>query len=159
MKRSSILTALLLVYLAAPVWSAEIKQFRGQGPSRVFMQTLTGDTCANVDADGETAMARTLTLSERSHLLISFTFEWGGLDTDEEGLVSFTVDGGSTDSSAEWGFAGTTITRTSGNLTWAFANVPVGTHTVAAGARVEGGNLSAELNDCGFTVMVIERRD
>jgi hypothetical protein len=94
MKRSSILTALLLVYLAAPAWSAEIKQFRGPGPSRVFMQTLTGDTCANVDADGETAMALTLPLPKRSHLLISFTFEWGGLEAGEEGLVSFSVDGG-----------------------------------------------------------------
>ena len=120
------------------------------------MQTLTGDTCANVDADGETAMALILPLPKRSHLLISFTFEWGGLETGQEGLLSFTVDGGSTDSSAEWGFAGTAISRTSGNLTWAFANVPAGKHTVAAGARVEGGNLSAELNDCGFTVMVID---
>jgi hypothetical protein len=70
------------------------------------MQTLTGDTCANVDADGETAMALILPLPKRSHLLISFTFEWGGLDTGQEGLLSFTVDGGSTDSSAEWGFCG-----------------------------------------------------
>jgi hypothetical protein len=157
MKRSTILTALLLVSLATPVWSAEIQQFRGQGPSKVFMQTLTGDTCAHPDADGEIAMARTLTLSERSHLLVSFTFEWGGLEADEEGLLSFTVDGGSTAGSAEWGFAGTTTTRTSGNLTWAFADVPAGKHTVAAGGRVENGDLSADLNDCGFMVMVIPR--
>jgi hypothetical protein len=146
----------LLVSLAAPVWAAEIQQFRGR-PSKVFMQTLTEDTCARVDADGETPMALTLTLAERSHLLISFTFEWGGLDPGEEGLLSFTVDGGSTAASAEWGFAGTATTRTSGNLTWAFANIPAGQHSIAAAARIEGGNLSAELNDCGFTVMVIEK--
>jgi hypothetical protein len=84
-----------------------------------------------------------------------FSNEWGGLETGEEGLLSFTVDGGSTAGSAEWGFAGTPITRTSVNLTWAVANVPAGKHTVAAGARVEGGDLSAQLNDCGLTVMVI----
>lgn len=157
MKRSGILTTLSLFCLVAPAWSAEVEQFHGRGPSKVFMQTVTGDTCVTADADGETAMAQTLTLFERSHLLISFTFEWGSLVTGEEGLLSFTVDDGATASSAEWGFAGTGISRTSGNLTWAFANVPAGRHTVAAGARVEGGDTSAELNDCGFTVTVIRR--
>jgi hypothetical protein len=138
MTHARLFTAVWLVWLAVPVWSAEVQQFRGEGPSRVLMQTVTGDTCATANAGGVTAMSLTLALGE-------------------EGLLSFTVDEGSTAGSSEWGFSGTDITRTSGTLTWAFANIPAGKHTVAVGARVEGGDTAAELNDCGFTVMVIER--
>jgi hypothetical protein len=157
MTHARLFTAVWLVWLAVPVWSAEVQQFRGEGPSRVLMQTVTGDTCATANAEGVTAMSLTFGLPQRSHLWLSFTFEWGSLALGEEGLLAFTMDGGSTAGSSEWGFSGTDITRTSGTLTWAFANIPAGKHTVAVGARVEGGDTAAELNDCGFTVMVIER--
>jgi hypothetical protein len=157
MFNTRMIIAVGLLMLVAPVWSAEVQEFLGNGVNNIVMQTVTGDTCVTADADGETAMEITVRLQQRAHLLVSFTFEWGSLDVGEEGLLSFGVDGGSTAGTAEWGFAGTTSSRTSGNLMWAFADVPSGEHTVAVGARVEGGDTSAELNDCGLTVMVLKR--
>lgn len=123
-----------------------------QPPGNVFMQRLPGETCLNVGAEGQEAMSQTLTLRQTSDLLVYFTFEWGSLQVGEEGLLSFAV---ATEGSGEWSFAGVEITRTSGTLMYSFADVPRGTHTLAAHARVHGGDFSAELNECAMTVFVI----
>jgi hypothetical protein len=147
---------LCLLALAGLSWSAAPDFFQGKKVSQVLMQTVTDATRVTADADGETALELKVALSKPAHLMVSFTVEWGNLATGEEGLLSFTVGGGETAGSAEWGFAGTGITRTSGSLTWAFADVPAGVHLVSAQARVEGGDESAELNDCALIVTVIE---
>jgi len=125
---------------------------QGPPPSDVFMKTHSG-TCLAVAAEGQDALARTLTLPRESDLLLYFTFEWGSLNLDEEGLLSPKLD--EAFSSFEWSFAGNAFSRTSGTVMWSFAAVPAGTHTVAAHARLEGGDLSAQLNGCALTVFVI----
>jgi hypothetical protein len=131
-----------------------VDAFEGRDVRRVLLQTVTGDTCATADEDGEVALAQDLTLARRAHVIVSFTFEWGSLAAGEEGLISLTAG---SQSSAEWGFAGVVSTRTSSTITWAFADVPRGPLTVAAQGRVEGGDTSAELNDCGLIVTILER--
>lgn len=151
------LACVFVVCAAPPVCAQENERFRGEEPEKTYMQTLTGSTCLGVGIDSLTAMVQRVAFEERSHLSISFTFEWGRLESDEEGLLSMSVDDGAAGSSAEWGFAGTDLSRTSGNLTWAFPNVPAGVHKVAVHARVEGGDGEADLNDCGLTLFVIPK--
>jgi hypothetical protein len=122
-------------------------------PRNVFLQTRGNDVCLNVTADGQDAMTQTVTLHTQSSLVLYFTFEWGSLSSDEEGLLAPTLD--SSGSPFEWGFVGNDISRTSGTVMWSFANVPAGTHTVGFGARLQGGDVSAELNDCALTVFVV----
>jgi hypothetical protein len=112
----------------------------------VFTKTTTGEC-----SDGD--MSQTLTLNQKSRLLVSFTFEWGGLEDGEEGLLSPSLDGGF--ATFEWGFVGHTVPRTSGTVTWSFTNVPRGSHTVAFNARVEGGDEDSGLNECALTVIVV----
>jgi hypothetical protein len=151
--RTYVFSALCLLALAGLSWSAAPDFFQGKNVSQVLMQTVTGDTCVTADVDGETALELKVNLSKAAHLLVTFTFEWGSLVPGEEGLLSFAAGSAG---SAEWGFAGTDITRTSGSLAWAFPNVPKGVQLVAVSARVEGGDTSAELNDCALIVTVIE---
>ncbi len=125
---------------------------QGPPPSDVFMKTESG-TCLAVGAEGRDAMTQTLTLARESDLLLYFTFEWGSLNLDEEGLLSRRLD--DTPPPFEWSFAGNAFSRTSGTVMWSFADVPAGTHNVAAHARLEGGDLSAQLNGCALTVFVI----
>jgi hypothetical protein len=101
-------------------------------------------------------MSQTVTLHRASNLLVYFTFEWGALEAGEEGLLEFALDGvnASPESPFEWGFAGNVIPHSSGTVTWSFADVPAGTHMVAARGRVQGGDLNALLDDCALTVFV-----
>jgi len=124
----------------------------GSPPREVLMKTRSG-TCLSVAAQGQHALTQTLTLPRESNLLLYFAFEWGSLNPDEEGLIAPTLDG--PESPFEWSFAGNAFSRTSGTVMWSFANVPAGTHTVGPIARLEGGDLSAQLNECALTVFVV----
>ena len=125
---------------------------QGSPPPLLYFKTR-GAICLEFGAIGEDVMTQTVTLLHASNLLVLFTYEWARLDLDQEGLLHFTLDG-QAPAPFEWGFAGSSISRTSGTVTWSFTDVPAGTHTVAARARVEGGDLSAGLNECAMTVFV-----
>jgi hypothetical protein len=144
----------------------ETSTFRGGSPSDVFMQTNPG-FCATVDGSGGSVIQQEVTLSEESHLLVYFTFEWGTLSQTLEGLVDIPLlasDGTVISGSQEWGFAGSSMPRTSGTVMWSFDGVLPGTYTVHGAARVDatpagghpvGGAISAGLNECALTVFVL----
>jgi hypothetical protein len=153
----------VLAVMAFPDLSfGQTASIRGGSPSAVYMQKNPG-FCSTVVPDGVNVMEQEVILDASSHVLVSFTFEWSGLDTREEGLLNFSVDGQG--DNFDWGFLGNTQTKhTSGTVTWPFADVPAGQRTVIVGAWVDpipGGELpgagepSAGLENCALTVFVI----
>ena len=159
--------AVVLVIVALPgLGLGEPTSFHGGSPSDVFMQTNPG-LCATVDGQGGMVMGEEITFDDDSHVFLSFTYEWGTLDARLEGLVDLALldpDGTVIRSQGEWGFAGSRIPRTSGTVTWSFENVPAGTYTAIAGARVDAspagglplaGELSAGIEECALTAFVI----
>ena len=134
---------------------------QGGSPSDVFTQTLP-DTCLTAGPNGETAMGQAFTLDAESNVLVYFTFAWGRLNANEEGLIMIGLDG--EEGPFEWGFPGNnTTTRTSGTVMWTFDNVSGGEHRVDAFARVDvipsgsrgGAPPVADVNGCALTVFVI----
>jgi hypothetical protein len=125
--------------------------------SRVYMQeTPESGVCIATGPSSGYGFPLTLTLDHKSHLSLLFTGEFGGLDANEEGYLSFSLDGGPTGSPG-WSFtAPPEITRDAATISWTFSDVPKGTHTVAVGARVAGGNQSGQIDRCSLTVTVIE---
>jgi hypothetical protein len=66
----------------------------GGVPSDVLMQTQGApETCIRTNADGRTGMPQEIELSETSHILAYFTFEWTGLERREYGLLHLELDG------------------------------------------------------------------
>ena len=139
----------------ATIMTPSFSTAQGSPPPVVYFKTVSA-ICLEFGAVGEDVMTQTVTLHRESNLLVLFTFEWGALDVDQEGLLHFTLDG-QAPAPFEWGFAGSAISRTSGTVTWSFTDVPAGTHTVAARARVEGGDVSAGLNECALTIFAFPR--
>lgn len=161
--RKSRLVALVagIVVIAVPsVVMGAIISREGGPPTRVYMQKQPGESVW-VDENGANVMEQQVDLGATSHLIVSFTSEWGRLDISEEALLSFYLDGES--DTQEWGIAGTRITRTSGTWTWVFYDVPAGSHTLQVSARIDAtppGSTqpregSADANDPVLTVTVI----
>ena len=125
--------------------------------SRVYMrETQMGQVCITTDAGAQHGFPLTLTLNHGSHLSVLFTGEFGGLDENEEGMLLFSLDGGSM-MSPQWSFsAPPQITRDAATISWTFPNVPKGTHTVEVDAQVTGGNQSGQIDRCSLTVTVID---
>jgi hypothetical protein len=156
-------TAVAVVAAVVAVFAVMLPGFgqttssHGGTPTEVFMQTHP-DTCLAVGPNDQTAMEQDFTLSDASHVLIYFTFEWGRLSSGEDGHIIPRLDGGGPFNGVEaWRFSGTTTTRTSGTIMWTFDNVAAGDHEVQVFARVSRGLSapSADLNDCALTVFVI----
>jgi hypothetical protein len=138
----------------------------GGSPSDVYMQTEPApEPCAEVPADGTTAMPQDIQLAVPSHVLAYFTFEWSGLDAHEFGLLNLVLDGSGPGPNYEFTPANPRI-NPNGTVMWSFPNVPPGTHTVAVYAAVDdldpipGGSgqdsgLFAALENCALTVFVI----
>ena len=159
------LVAVLAVMAFPGVGIGEPTTIEGGSPSAVYVST-NPDTCAVADVLGANPMPTAVTVEGASHLLVSFTSEWGRLDIREEGLLAFEIlvgDNVVASTPFEWGVAGTRTTRTTATVTWAFDNVSAGDYTVRMSARVdatpaggtEGGALSADLNECALTVSVV----
>jgi hypothetical protein len=137
-------------------------EFEGTSPSQV--STVSNDgTCLEVGAIDGVALDQEITIEAMSHLVVSFTGGWEGLDAAEKGRVSFQLVGpGGTASSNPWSFGGDRASRAAGTVTWSFQGVAPGKYSIVAIALVESSAGSgsqtpatAELNDCALTVFVI----
>jgi hypothetical protein len=165
------LFALLLVtatfgWLAWSLTNAErstpAHEFEGSSPSEVSTRSIAG-TCVSVGQADRDALAQEITLEASSHLLVSFTAEWAGLDSGEEGRLAFEVVGPAwTERSDAWTFGGRPNASTSGSVTWSFESVAAGAYSVTAvasvGASAASGSLtalSAALENCALTVFVV----
>jgi hypothetical protein len=137
-------------------------EFEGTSPNRV--STLSNDgTCLEVGAVDGAALDQEITIEAMSHLVVSFTGGWAGLDAAEKGHVSFLLVGpGGTASSNPWSFGGDRASRASGTVTWSFGGVAPGMYSIVAiagvGSSAGSGSqtpVAAELNDCALTVFVV----
>jgi hypothetical protein len=131
----------------------------GASPSDVYTQTFDDDFCGNVtlNQNGQTIMDQEFNLEAESNVVVYFMFQFGFQTPRQEGLMSFGLDGASTNK--EWGVAapGSTTAqsfsvRQSTTLMWSFDNVGPGDHHVEAFARVSTG--SAGMSGCALTVLV-----
>jgi len=131
----------------------------GTSPSDVYTQTFDDDFCGNttLNQNGQTIMAQEFTLEAESNVVVYFMFQFGFDTPRQQGLMSFGLDGASTNK--EWGVAapGSTTAqvfsvRQSTTLMWSFDNVAPGDHSVQAFARVSTG--SAGMSGCALTVLV-----
>jgi hypothetical protein len=102
-------------------------------------------------------MDQAFAIEAESNVVVYFTFQFGFRSPRQEGLMSFGLDGASTNK--EWGVAapGSTTAqifsvRQSTTLMWSFDNVAPGVHHVRTFARVSTG--SANLSGCALTVLV-----
>ena len=138
------------------------REFEGGSPSNVTTRSSAG-TCLNAGAVDRGALPGEIRLEARSHLFVSFTAEWAGLDAGEEGRLAWEVVGpAGTERSDAWSFEGEGNLHPSGTVTWSFEAVPPGTYSVAAVASVRAlgatrseTDLSAGLENCALTVFVI----
>ena len=152
-------SGIAIVAVPASVMGATFTR-EGGSPTAIYMQKQPEESFT-VDENGGTVIQQDVHLTEQSHLLVSFTSEWGALNVREEGLLSISLDGQS--DPFEWGASGTAISRTSGTWTWMFFDVAPGHHSVEVSARVDAtppgttvpNEGSADLNDPALTVMVI----
>lgn len=131
----------------------------GTSPSDVYTQTFDDDFCGatELNQNGQLIMDQGFTLEAESNVVVYFTFQFGFRTPRQEGLMSFGLDGASTNK--EWGVAapGSTTAqffsvRQSTTLMWSFDNVAPGVRHVQAFARVSTG--SAGLSGCALTVLV-----
>jgi hypothetical protein len=113
-----------------------------------------------VNVDGVGIMPLQVDLEARSHLLVYFSFELGGLDSNERAQVNPNLDGaGGADFDPV--FAGNTDGRVPGTVMHFFPDADPGTHTVDIFASVfqvgprDQGRLLASMGDCVLTVFVI----
>jgi hypothetical protein len=131
----------------------------GTSLSDVYTQTFDDDYCGNttLDQNGQSIMGQEFSLDAESNVIVYFTFQFGFDTPRQEGLLSFGLDGTSTNK--EWGVAASGNTtaqsfsvRQSTTLMWSFDNVAPGDHSVQAFARVSTG--SAGMSGCALTVLV-----
>jgi len=101
-----------------------------------------------------------------SNLLVYFSTEWSGLETDTELLPLFSVndDEGNfvVGTPFEWGLSNNPRIHDSGTVMWSFDAVQPGDYEVLFDARTDpvpgprgGGNPTAVLENCALTVFVI----
>jgi hypothetical protein len=141
----------------------------GVMPSDVFGSTET-EICADVDTFGRAPIMPTeVSVSETSNLLVYFTSEWSGLNTDTELLVTFRVNDGAGEVAStgfEWGLSNSGQGHESGTFMWTFDGIDPGVYSVFADARTDpvpgprgGGNTnnnpSAVMENCAMTVFVV----
>jgi hypothetical protein len=122
--------------------------------------------CAVVPMRQVDAMPTAVSVTQTSHLLVTFTGEWA-LDPGVEGLLGFYLNGddlqGHQDwTPFEWGQPGSRTTHTTRSVMWTFRNVPAGDYSVTVTARVDpnppgpgGEKTSALLDNCSLTVFVM----
>ncbi len=144
----------------------------GLSPSDVFT-TTEPEICAQVDTFGTPPILPTEVSTPpppaTSNLVVYFTSEWSGLDTDTELLLNFIVTDGEGNfvvgTPFEWGLSNSPLTHDSGTVMWSFDNVQPGVYHVFVDARTDpvpgpigGGNTNnnpkATLENCALTVFV-----
>ena len=183
MRRPSVPRASTAIAVVAAIVAVLAVMFPGLGfgqtsgshggvPSDVYMQTQDSSEdvfCADVPADGVTAMPQQFELAGTSHVLAYFTFEWEGLDAREFGVLHLELDGVPSTTS-EYEFTAPhamfkSNETVNGTVMWSFSNVAPGTHTVAVyaavddldplpGATGQDSDLFANLGNCALTVIV-----
>jgi hypothetical protein len=99
-------------------------------------------------------------LEARSHLLVYFSFELGGLDSNERAQVNPNLDGaGGADFDPV--FSGNSDGRVPSTVMHVFPDVDPGTHTVDIFSSIfqvgprDQGRLLASMGDCVLAVFVI----
>jgi hypothetical protein len=141
----------------------QVPGIQGGSPTVVYMNK-NQQFCATVDSFGGAVIRQDVTLEADSHLMVLYTFEWGGLNERLEGHADIALlapDGTVVDGSNEWSFPGGKTGRLSSTVHWSFENVPTGSYEVYGAARVDaapGGTphvLKADLSKCALTVFVI----
>jgi hypothetical protein len=164
-------TVALLAVLAFPgVVFGETTTSHGGTPTDVYT-TTEPEGCGHVDTFGVPPVLPTrVTVAEPANLLVYFTSEWAGLDSDTELLIQFRVndDEGNfvVGTPFEWGVSNDPRLHDSGTLMWSFDDVAPGAYDVFVDARTDpvpgppgGGNTnnnpSAELGNCALTVFVL----
>lgn len=143
----------------------------GGSPSDVFTNTEP-EHCAEVDTFGVRGpiLLTEVSVAATSNLLIYFSSEWFGLETDTELLLNFMVNDAAGDfvvgTPFEWGLSNNPRTHDSGTVMWSFDGVQPGVYDVFVDARTDpvpgprgGGNTNnnphATLENCALTVFVI----
>ncbi len=142
----------------------------GVTPSDVFTSTEP-EICAEVDTFGTAPILPTeVSVAATSNLLVYFSSEWSGLETDTELLLSFLVNDDAREfvvgTAFEWGLSNNPRLHDSGTVMWSFDDVQPGVYDVLGDARTDpvpgprgGGNTnnnpSAVLENCALTVFVI----
>jgi len=137
----------------------------GLTPSDVFT-TTEPEGCALVDTAGTSTMLTLVNVAATSNLLVYFSSESSGLNTNSELLLSFAVNDDTghfvVGTPFEWGLSSSPRTHDSGTVMWSFNDVQPGDYDVLVDARVDpvpgphgGGNPSAVLENCALTVFVI----
>ena len=132
--------------------TADLATTQGGSPSAVFMQTSVGQCLAG---------PQEVAVTETSHLLVYFTGQWVGLGAHEQGLMWFDFD--EMPMPFDWLFSGEKAPNDQNTVTvmWSFEDVAPGTHLVGPRFRVvslpenKGGETTADLHHCAFTVFVI----
>jgi hypothetical protein len=135
----------------------------GGSPTDVFMQRAEDEqVCApiGVNDDGVGIMPLQVDLEARSHLLVYFSFELGGLDSNERAQVNPNLDGaGGADFDPV--FSGNSDGRVPSTVMHVFPDVDPGTHTVDIFSSIfqvgprDQGRLLASMGDCVLAVFVI----
>jgi hypothetical protein len=157
---SALAVAVAIVAVIFPgVGFGQTNSGHGTSLSDVYTQTFDDDYCGNatLDQNGQSIMGQEFSLDAKSNVVVYFTFQFGFETPRQEGLMSFGLDGASTNK--EWGVAApgsstaqSFSVRQSTTLMWSFDNVAPGEHSVQAFARVSTG--SAGMSGCALTVLV-----
>jgi hypothetical protein len=143
----------------------------GLTPTDVFTSTEP-EACADVDTFGEAPILPTqVSVSTTSNLVVYFTSEWSGFNTDTELLLGFRVndDAGNevVSTGFEWGVSlDYARLHDSGTFMWTFDGIQPGVYSVFVDARTDpvpgppgGGNTnnnpSAGMGNCAMTVFVV----
>jgi hypothetical protein len=138
----------------------------GVTPSDVFTRTEP-EVCAEVDTFGtNTLFGSEFSVAATSNVLVYFSGERSGRDSETELLLSFAVNDLQGNfvvgTPFEWGLSNNPHIHDSGTVMWSFDAVQPGDYEVVFDARTDpvpdprgGGNPTAVLENCALTVFVI----
>lgn len=171
MRRTVMFVALSVVAIVAipVVGLGQTTTFHGGSPSDIFTTTDPG-ICADVDTFGEAPILPTdVTVPPASNLLVTFSWEMSGLESDTELLISFTIvdgDGEFVAGMGEWGVSNDPRLHDSKSVMWSFDGVAAGEYDVFVDARTDpvpgprgGGNTNnnprAFLEHCALAVVIV----
>lgn len=160
-----------IAFVALPrIGIGETTTSHGVTPSDVFT-TTEPELCAEVDTFGTPPILPTeVSVAATSNLLVYFSSEWSGLETNTELLLSFRVNDDAGEflmgTPFEWGVSNDPRLHDSGTVMWSFDGVEPGVYEVLGDARTDpvpgprgGGNTNnnpvAFLENCALTVFVI----
>jgi hypothetical protein len=158
---AAVLAVMVGVGIGQPVSS------HGGTPTDVYTQTLgsaNDEVCADVPADGVSAMPQEFEVASPSQVVAVFSFSLEGLDARELAVAHLELDGAAPGVADTW-FTTVTpkISVVNGTLTWSFPNVlPGQPHTVSVYAAVQAipgrsagtSDLVAQMMNCALTVLV-----